>query len=201
MLRYVSSLKSNYKRFLENYVEILSILIGGRSIMDIYQKVTEASKAVGISASSLKRYYLLFEQFGYKFNRNNQGHVMFSEYEIDLFKQLIPLKNQSGMTVETAIKQIMENEGLTVGTDRTDQTDQTDLSVMTRQVQTVMSELSELKQIVQQQSEIIQHQHEQITKQIDQRDRDLTHAMKSILETQKQIATATHNKKKWWKLW
>src|SRR5438309_414522 len=80
--------------------------------MGVYEKVEGVAKLIGVSPSTVKKYYAMFEQEGYKFKRNNEGHILFSNYEIDLLKELIVLKNQPGMTLPNAVKQIAEMEGM-----------------------------------------------------------------------------------------
>lgn len=60
--------------------------------MDVFEKVESAAKIIGVAPSTVKKYYLLFEQEGYKFKRSNKGYVLFSNHDIDLLKELMILK-------------------------------------------------------------------------------------------------------------
>lgn len=72
--------------------------------------VEEAAQMVGVKKSTIKKYYLLFEEEGYKFNRTTQGQLFFSSNDILLFKKLIELKNEPGMKVSNAIKILLEQD-------------------------------------------------------------------------------------------
>ncbi|WP_191557791.1 MerR family transcriptional regulator [Metabacillus idriensis] len=67
-------------------------------------KINEVAAILGITSSAVKKYYLLFEKNNYKFTRSKQGQLVFSEYEIELFRKLIHLKNEPGNTVEKSIE-------------------------------------------------------------------------------------------------
>ena len=72
--------------------------------------INEVSGMIGVSPSTVKKYYLLFEKNDYKFNRNTQGKLIFSEYEIELFRKLIHLKNEPGNTVEKSVEILLNKE-------------------------------------------------------------------------------------------
>jgi hypothetical protein len=64
-------------------------------------------KSLEISSNpTVKKYYLMFEQEGYKFKRSNEGHILFSEHDISLFKELIHLKNQPEMTIQRLLSKL-----------------------------------------------------------------------------------------------
>ncbi|MDQ0861614.1 MerR family transcriptional regulator [Bacillus sp. V2I10] len=73
-------------------------------------KINEVSAMLGLSASALKKYYLLFEKNNYKFTRSKQGQLVFSEYEVELFRKLIHLKNEPGNTVEKSVEILLNKE-------------------------------------------------------------------------------------------
>lgn len=172
--------------------------------MDVFEKVEGAAKIIGVAPSTVKKYYLLFEQEGYKFKRSNEGHVLFSNHDINLLKELIVLKNQSGMTVQKAVKELVKSEVITDATDMTDTT--TDITVMSKQVATVMAEISELKDLVKQQSEFMQQQNELIQQQqkyidqrLEERDQKLMESIRLGQEERQtllQIAAQQEEKKK-----
>ncbi|PEZ01343.1 hypothetical protein CN326_21570 [Bacillus sp. AFS018417] len=118
--------------------------------MNGYQKVDGVAKALGIAASTVKKYYLLIEEHNYRFKRSVQGQVMFSDYDISLFRKLIRLKNEPGMTLHKAVEQLLKEEGIA------------DTTNINRQIATVMAELTDLKQLVQKQNEMTRKQQEQL---------------------------------------
>ncbi|MDP9726337.1 DNA-binding transcriptional MerR regulator [Priestia aryabhattai] len=187
--------------------------------MEFYEKVEGLARAIGVTTSTVKKYYLLFEEHGYNFKRNQQGQLLFSQDDINLFKELMLLKNEKGMTVPKAVKEIIKDKVMTDTTDITDITDITatteDITVISKHVTTVMSELDELKQLVKNQNEIIEKQQEDFKKQflkqeayikdsLEQRDKTLITTLREIQESQKEIATSLSKdqaKKKWWQIW
>jgi hypothetical protein len=82
--------------------------------MDVYEKVEGVAKLIGVSPATVKKYCTLFEREGYTFKRNDEGHILFSNYEIRLLKELMTLKKQPGMTVLKAVKQIANKEATSV---------------------------------------------------------------------------------------
>jgi DNA-binding transcriptional MerR regulator len=181
--------------------------------MEIYEKIDEVAKAIGLSPSTIKKYYGLFEQQGYKFKRSIEGHVLFSQHDIELLKELVILKNESGMTVIKAIKQILLEEGITGTTDTTDLADMTgSITAMSKQITSVMTELSEVKELLKQQNEAMQQQQKYIENSLDRRDKMLMEAIREqqetkrlMIESQKEIAASVQqqleNKKKWREFW
>lgn len=153
--------------------------------MDVLEKVDGAAKIIGTTPSTVKKYYLLFEQEGYKFKRSQEGHILFSNHDIDLLKELIILKNQPGMTVLKAVKEIVRDEVITDTTDITNTT--MDITVMAKQVTTVMTEITELKQLVKEQNEFIRQQQKYIDDRLEQRDRNLMAAIRDSQEVKKQL--------------
>ncbi len=168
--------------------------------MEFYEKVGGLTRAIGVTTSTAKKYYLLFEEHGYNFKRNQQGQLLFSQDDINLFKELMLLKNEKGMTVPKAVKEIVKDKDITDITAKTE-----DITVITKQVTTVMTELDELKQLVKNQNEIIEKQQEAYIKDsLEQRDKTLITTLREMQESQKEIATSLSeekNKKKWWQRW
>ncbi|MEK1833411.1 DUF3967 domain-containing protein [Priestia megaterium] len=146
---------------------------------------------------------MLFEEQGYNFKRNQQGQLLFSQDDINLFKELIVLKNGKGMTVLKAVKELIKDKVITDITDINPEN--TDITVITKQVTTVMTELNELKKLVQDQHEMIQKQQkdfqEQFQKQqeyiknsLKQRDKTLVTTLREIQESQKEMAASVSEK-------
>lgn len=174
--------------------------------MDVFLKVDDVSDILGIASTTVKKYYTLFEKEGYRLKRSNQGHVLFSEFDIDLLKELIDIKNQSGMKLEKAVKQlIVEHDLVSDTTDISAMT--TDMSVMAKQVTTLMSDMSDMKELIKAQNEQLKQQHEYIKTSLEQRDRALMASLKESMESQKMIAASVQEElekvkeKKWWKWW
>lgn len=165
--------------------------------MDVFENVEGVAKIISVSPSTVKKYYGLFEKEGYRFNRSNEGYLLFSEYEIDLLKELIFLKNQPNMTISKAVREIARREGISDISGASDTT--TDISVMSSQVATVMSELAELKELVKQQNAFIKQQQDHIDRTLKERDHKLMESLRDSQEVKQQllqIAVAQEEKKK-----
>ena len=174
------------------------------SSMDVYEKVESVAKLIGVSPSTLKKYYTMFEQVGYQFKRNNEGHILFSNYEIDLLKELIVLKNQPGMTLPNAVKQIADTEGITSIKANSDSSAmsndptisaRTDVSIMTKQVEAVMTEITELKKLIKEQNELIKLQQTQL-ESMKQRDVLMVQSLKQAMVERIVLNEIAANKEK-----
>lgn len=144
--------------------------------MELLETVANIARILNISQSTLKKYYLLFEEEGFCFKRSNEGNVLFIPHDVELFKKLIVMKNEPGMTIKKAIQQIVAEEGITASPDVTD------MAVMTQQVTTVMTEMQELKALVTQQNELLQNQQKYIDERLKERDLKLVAALRTAQE-------------------
>ena len=172
--------------------------------MDVYEKVEGVAKLIGVSPSTVKKYYAMFEQEGYRFKRNNEGHILFSNYEIDLLKELIVLKNQPGMTLPNAVKQIVEMGGMTSVKAESETTtmlketeglDGADMLIITKQVASVMAELAELKQLIKEQNELVKLQQAQL-ESMKQRDVLMVQSLKQAMVERIVLNEIAANKEK-----
>lgn len=64
---------------------------------------TEASRLLGISSSTLRKYCLLLEERGVKFQRNANNSRKFTDMDVVALQRMITLMNNDGMTVEDAV--------------------------------------------------------------------------------------------------
>jgi DNA-binding transcriptional MerR regulator len=190
------------------------------TVMQVYRGVEDVAKELGMSPSTVKKYYLLIEQHGYRFRRTQQGQVMFTDYDVQLFRKLIQLKNEPGMTLQKAVEKVMSLiTDITVATDTTDMSDTKDIVDPT--TMTVITEdLNQLKEILAKQHELLQIQQQQINKLIQEQEknqkrlesgvserdkllmqsiRETQETKRLLLEVKEQIAAA--QEKKWWKFW
>ena len=172
--------------------------------MDVYEKVEGVAKLIGVSPSTVKKYYAMFEQEGYSFKRNNEGHILFSNYEIDLLKELIVLKNQPGMTLPNAVKQIVEMGAMTsvkaesettTMSKETEGLDGADMFIITKQVASVTAELAELKQLIKEQNELVKLQQAQL-ESMKQRDVLMVQSLKQAMVERIVLNEIAANKEK-----
>ena len=166
----------------------------------LYMKIDDVSKVLDLSPSTIKKYYLLIEQQGYRFKRNQQGHVLFVDQDVQMFKKLIQLKNEPGFTLSKAVDQVMSTiTDMTVITDDVI-TDMTDMMVMTENVnaikEIVISQQNQINSLVKMQEE----SNKRIESGISKRDETLTQSLKETLEVKKMLIKfqEKQDKKKWW---
>lgn len=169
----------------------------------IYIKIDDVAKGIGVSASTIKKYYLLFEGMGYMFKRNQQGQLMFTEQDVRMFQELIKVKNKPGIKLSEAAKKVISSiTDITVVTEE-DITDITDITP-------VVEGLKSLKELMEQQQEMIKNQQLQINQLIFQneqnqllieskeseRDKLL---MQNLRETQELKKLILESNLSWWK--
>ncbi|MGE7586475.1 hypothetical protein [Peribacillus sp. NPDC101480] len=80
--------------------------------MDISHDVFTMANLLGVSSSTVKKYYLLFEDNNYRFKRNVKGKVTFTNDESKLLQRLTVLKNEPGMNLKTAVEQLVQEAGV-----------------------------------------------------------------------------------------
>lgn len=73
--------------------------------------VVGVAKMLGVSSSTVKKYYLLMEENNYHFKRNIKGRVIFTDDDSKLFQRLIILKNEPGKTLKIAVVQLIQEVG------------------------------------------------------------------------------------------
>lgn len=173
----------------------------------IMMKIEDVAKQIGVSPSTIKKYYLLVEQHGYRFKRNNQGQLTFSDNDLKLFREIIATKNKPGITVQKAIEIVMSSiTDLAIREeDITDITDRTVISAMTKH-------MDEIKNIVINQNKLLLEQQEEIKRLIQEqevnrklieeaavkkRDELLMQSIKETQELKEEIREQA--KKSWWK--
>ncbi|MFJ7682621.1 hypothetical protein [Peribacillus butanolivorans] len=80
--------------------------------MNIFHDVVSMAKLLGVSSSTVKKYYLLFEDNNYRFKRTVKGTVTFINDESKLLQRLTVLKNEPGMNLKTAVEQLVHEAGV-----------------------------------------------------------------------------------------
>lgn len=173
-------------------------------IVMILMKIEDVAKQIGLSPSTVKKYYLLVEKYGYRFRRNNQGQLTFTDSDIQLFNEIILVKNEPGITVQRAVEIVMSSiTDITVqgNTNITDMTEIKVISAITEQFNEIRSlVVSQNQTIIDQQEEIknlIKNQEENRRlieeREIKERDALLMKSIQETRELKEQIS------KPWWK--
>jgi DNA-binding transcriptional regulator YhcF (GntR family) len=120
---------------------------------DVFVGVNDIANMIGISPSTIKKYYLAIEERGYQFRRNLQGQVMFNEDDLDLFRKLIITKNQPGVTIKQAVEKVLADITDITTFNPKDKKPDVDMTVMMEQFNqlkemflTIQKDLHEIKQ-------------------------------------------------------
>ncbi|WP_353856826.1 DUF3967 domain-containing protein [Bacillus sp. Bos-x628] len=172
--------------------------------MNIFSGVEDVAQELGLSPSTIKKYYLLIEENGYRFTRSRTGKVIFSERDLEIFKRLIQIKNEKGIKVVDAVRTVISSiTDVTVwkGSTESTQFDETEPPL----------DITIMKETMEQMHEIIKNQQKQIDQLLENqnqtqkllesgstnRDKLL---LQSIRETQelKKLILENNKKKKWW---
>ncbi|AQZ93213.1 DUF3967 domain-containing protein (plasmid) [Bacillus sp. SA116] len=170
--------------------------------MNVFAGVDDVARELGLSPSTIKKYYLLIEENGYRFTRSRTGKVIFSERDLEIFKRLIQIKNEKGIKVVDAVKTVISSI--------TDVTVWKESAVAT-EFEEPPVDITVMKETMEQMHEIIKNQQKQIDQLLESQnqtqkllesgstDRDKL-LLQSIRETQelKQLILENNKKKKWW---
>ena len=189
---------------------------------DILLKVEDVSHAVGVAASTIRKYSFLIEKQGYTFSRSNQGALMYDKEEVSIFKEIIQIKKQKNMTLEKAVQRALSNMSDMVDIadisrgpydDMSGMSDVQDMSIAIAAMQAQMKDVwdQDEKVLLQNQELIRKVERWEDTsslekEKIENRDNLLLDARKEIKETKKVIATSLEEnrkalQKKWWEFW
>ncbi|TWG49482.1 DUF3967 domain-containing protein [Bacillus subtilis] len=170
--------------------------------MDVFAGVDDVARELGLSPSTIKKYYLLIEENGYRFTRSRTGKVIFSERDLEIFKRLIQIKNEKGIKVVDAVKTVISSiTDVTVWKE----------SAAATEFEEPPVDITVMKETMEQMHEIIKNQQKQIDQLLESQnqtqkllesgstDRDKL-LLQSIRETQelKQLILENNKKKKWW---
>lgn len=177
--------------------------------MNVYVRIEEVANAIGLSPSTVKKYYLMIEDQGYRFKRNNQGQLIFSNEDIEMFQRIIILKNEPGMSVQKAVEKVVTSiTAMTVYKEREDnqEVDQAVkelLEVLDKKFDSHLSKVTEI--LLKQQDEIKALKEEQqsskllLEENIEDRDKKLMESIRLLQDVKEELATA--KSKKWWEFW
>ncbi|HDX9614631.1 TPA: DUF3967 domain-containing protein [Bacillus toyonensis] len=165
----------------------------------VYQTTKQAAQTLNLNHTTFKKYYGMFERYnGYNFLRDLKGQVMFSEYDLEMFKRLLLVKAEPGKTLEESCRIVGEEFGIF---DKNQVI--TDIS---SEKEGYNQAIDELKELVLMQSNKIDeltiklseqsNQTRKIETSVGDRDQQLVRLMKEMLEVKRMVAAS--NKKRWW---
>lgn len=79
--------------------------------LGVIYKSSEVANRFQIKDSVFKKYVYLLEKEGYVFQKNQQGHRLFSEEDIKSLEMLMEMSSYDGVTLEMAAKKICSTKG------------------------------------------------------------------------------------------
>ena len=179
----------------------------------VYESVNQIAKRLRVSPSTVKKYYLLIESYNcYVFKRDEQGRVIFSDYDLKLLQRLMELKNMPQVTLEEACKLLLEEEGLknteavmTVITPEDNdlkallQELKSTVEIQQKQLQTQSEQINQLTNLLESQQKLLVDSNTVEKKQINDRDKAVITVMRELQEVKQMIAA--NNEKKWYQFW
>lgn len=174
--------------------------------MTLVYKAKEVMEKLEIKDSVFKKYISILEKEGYVIQRNQQGHRLFTDEDIENLEKFIELSKYDGMTLESSAKIIGNTKRKNNSHDVIEENKQGHdvMSLITTAVSTALEEQAK------QHSAQIQQMQEQLTRiENTQSDRDLklTQSLKESLEVKRLLlevkeemaATRSEEKISWWK--
>ena len=183
--------------------------------MTVVYKSSEVMKLLDVKESVFKKYVSLIEKEGFVFQKNAQGHRMFSELDIQTLETFIKLSRYDGVTLESVAKKVAEwrkNKGHDDMTEIQEQAPKNPQDANSHDVMTLVDSLlreqeqrftSQIQQLIQQQKEMTTKQDEKLNHillqldRMDQREQERNRMMQEEKEAQMQIAAA-QEKRSWW---
>jgi DNA-binding transcriptional MerR regulator len=177
--------------------------------MTVIYKPNEVMKKFGLKESLYKKYIAALEKEGYIFQKNQQGHRLFADEDIETLEKFLELIRYDGMTIESVAKKIGKMKGHDVMTEPKQES--YDVMTLVEKAVTVALEAQE-KQLTskfQAQFQQTQDQLNRIETRANERDnllmqsiRESQEVKKLLLEVKEQVAAAKEKENKsWWRFW
>ncbi|MFB9759129.1 hypothetical protein [Ectobacillus funiculus] len=184
--------------------------------MTVVYKSSEVMKLLDVKESVFKKYVSLIEKEGFVFQKNAQGHRMFSGLDVQTLETFMKLSRYDGVTLESVAKKVAEwrkNKGHDdmTGNEIQEQALPNPQDANSHDVMTLVDSLlreqeqrftSQIQQLIQQQNEMTTKQDEKLhhillqLDRMDQREQERNRMMQEEKEAQMQIA-ATQEKRSW----
>ena len=183
--------------------------------MQIVLNGSDLAQQLGIKESTVRKYCVLMQQEGYQFHMLPNGTRIFLGGDLEVFREIILLKNQNGIKLEDAVKTVISDIPVTTDTTTVDVSNTTDIvditklesfletavskqlttfqtqftdsikSIITEQNKTVLDELQQTKLELQKSQEEIASQQKYIKDSIQARDEKLMAAIRETTEKKK----------------
>jgi DNA-binding transcriptional MerR regulator len=166
--------------------------------MTVIYKPSDVMKKLDLKESVYKKYIKALEDQKYVFQKNQQGHRIFTVEDVQTLENFMELIKYDGMTIESVAKKIGEMKGHAGAPEQ--KKDSYDVMAL---VETVVNNALE-KQEQRHQAELKELSTKLESIKIEQL-RESMEKTKMINETKEEILLAIQEmavtKKKWWKFW
>lgn len=186
----------------------------GYAVMTIVYKPSDVMKQLDIKESLYKKYIAALEKDGgYVFQKNQQGHRIFTAEDIQILEKFMELIKYDGMTIEKVAKKIGEMNGHD-GHDAISEEETNSYDVMALVEQAVSSALNAQEKQLHDVMTAIANQNNELKEQLkrieDKHDKVFVQSLRESQENKKlmleevktqvksEIAAANEAKKKWW---
>lgn len=147
---------------------------------------------LGIVTSTLRKWCLLLEDAGYKFERNEKDQRMYFDNDMLALRHLKKLTQEDGMSLENAVKSIAGKDELRQEITASDSVDHSKLEAkMDEMLEYIKRQDERLEKQEQFNRELVKRLEEQnkyIANSMEKRDQQLMLAMREVQETKKLIA-------------
>ncbi|RHW34997.1 MerR family transcriptional regulator [Lysinibacillus yapensis] len=186
----------------------MTLIADSEAEEELIYNTTTVSKLLGVHVKTLRSYCTLMENLNYEFQKNIQGHRLFYKKDIELIKKIIDLKSSTPLTLNEAVKTVLQTNTDTKSTAPETEVQShhhADFDKLMDEFSAFRNEQMEFnKKLIEQ----LMKQENYIKTSIDERDKKLLFAMKESMETRRQLAAAAEmereeerNKKAWWQFW
>ncbi|MGG4042371.1 DUF3967 domain-containing protein [Bacillus smithii] len=156
----------------------------------------EVAEALKISDSTLRKWAMTLEKFGYEFIRGANNSRAFVERDIIALRRMKELIQNRGVTVRNAAQAVISSLEPTTGTGGVQGTnevvvhDSQEPAISAELLKEVLERQERLEELNRQLIEKLEKQQRYINERLEKRDANLMEAMRQVQETQRLIAAS-----------
>ncbi|PGK19246.1 hypothetical protein [Bacillus cereus] len=149
----------------------------------------DVADTLNISASTLRTYTAHFRRYGHNFEKQ-QGKVLYSEQDIDLFKTMIQLHLEGTGTIPECIKSVLNIE------DTENTKDTLNTIEKSPRFQQLEQDYAEIKTEFASLQEEIKKVKNYVDTRLEERDQLLVNTLREVLKSKRE-----KHKRRWWRIW
>jgi DNA-binding transcriptional MerR regulator len=151
----------------------------------------EVAEALKISDSTLRKWAMMLERFGYEFIRGANNSRAFVERDIIALRRMKELIQNRGVTVRNAAQAVISSLEPTTGTGGVQEAnDAQEPAISAELLKEVLERQERLEELNRQLIEKLEKQQRYINERLEKRDANLMEAMRQVQETQRLIAAS-----------